>query len=144
MELKKIFSIEPFDLVIFIVAAFSAIGFICSIYISSVILGIITILIFTIFSMILCGRIASPYYLEAHAIHLLRVHEGKMEKNLLYNYYNEEGGLEDTIKRLSNEGYVKIDNKSVVLKEEYLSGKLNSFLSNWAMKGIIKRAKKNT
>lgn len=143
MELRKIFGIEPFDLNLSIIVAFSAIGFFFSIYISSTILGIITVFIFIVFSLVLGGRVVAPYYLDAYAIHLLRQHKGKMQKNELTNYYDEEGGLKDTIMRLSNEGYVRIGDNSVVLKEQYLSGKLNSILSNWAMKGIVKRAKKN-
>jgi hypothetical protein len=143
MKLRKIFGIESFDLILSIVVVFSVTGFLFSIYISSFILGIITAIIFSIFSMVLSGRVVAPYYLDAHAIHLLRLHKGKIEKDILYNYYHEEGGLEDTIKRLSNKGYVRIYENSVVLKEQYSSGKLNSFLSNWAMKSILKRARKN-
>lgn len=143
MDLKKIFGIEPFDLNLSVIVAFSGIGFFIPIYISSVILGIIMVLFFALFSLVLGGRVIAPYYFDAHAIHLLRLHKGKMQKNQLANYYDKEGGLQDTIIRLLNEGYVRIDDNNVVLAEQYLSGKLNSFLSNWAMKGIVKREKKN-
>ena len=133
-----------FDITMILIASLSLIVAIYSFIHGSGVISLVTAFIFVFALFSLLGRLVAPYYLDAYAVNILRSSGGRMRGQQLSNFNGDNNGLDSTVSRIVEKGYAFFQEDMVVLKDKYSTGKLSGFISNWALKGIEKRAKKRT